>query len=537
MVDVAQSVESRVVIPVVVGSSPIVHPTPPSLQAVARPVPSGAASFGRLLREFILGASLALATIVAGSALAADIEAAPSDGSAPGVATASVNTSAGFSRVTVPEDPPPLAGIDLTTPPDDLWQRIRNGFGMPDLNNSLVANRQAWYLNRPDMLHRIFERSRKYLYHIVGELEKRGMPTELALLPIIESAYNPLAYSRARALGMWQFIPSTGKNYRLEQNWWLDQRRDIVASTSAALDYLQTIYEMHGDWHLALASYNWGEHAVARAIAKNEAQHLPTDYSSLTMPGETKYYVPKLQAIKNIIAHPELFGLKLEPIPNRPYFGVTETPGRMDVTLAARLAEIPVDEFIALNPAYHRPVMNGSKGSVIALPTDKVDIFNSNLQRYEAEDRPLSAWQTYTLKKGEKLDTVAARHGLPTARLKQMNGIGPKTKVVPGYTLLVPGRDAQIATAQLAGKLPAMPPEPVKVAPAKGGKKGAAKGKPVAKVPAKGKTATAKASTKGAAKGSTKAKAVAAAKARQGAAAAHPAHPAHKQPAPKKPVQ
>ena len=214
----------------------------------------------------------------------------------------------------VRDDLPPIPTIDLTTPPDDLWQRMRNGFAMPDLDSPLVADRQAWYLNRPDLLKRIFERSRRYLHHIVGELEKRGMPTELALLPIVESSFNPLAYSSARALGMWQFIPSTGKSYKLQQNWWFDQRRDIVASTSAALDYLQYIYEMHGDWHLALASYNWGEGAVGRAIAKNQARGLPTDYLSLKMPGETRYYVPKLQAIKNIIAQPQLFRFPTGPI-------------------------------------------------------------------------------------------------------------------------------------------------------------------------------------------------------------------------------
>ena len=191
----------------------------------------------------------------------------------------------------VKDELPPLPTIDLTTPPDDLWQRVRNGFSMPDLDSPLVADRQAWYLNRPDLLKRIFERSRRYLHHIVEELEKRGMPTELALLPVVESSFNPLAYSSARALGMWQFIPATGKTYKLQQNAWFDQRRDIVASTGAALEYLQTIYEMHGDWHLALASYNWGENAVGRAVEKNRRMGLPTDYAHLKMPTETAYYL------------------------------------------------------------------------------------------------------------------------------------------------------------------------------------------------------------------------------------------------------
>jgi len=371
----------------------------------------------------------------------------------------------------VKDDLPPMPTIDLTTPPDDLWQRMRNGFSMPDLDSPLVADRQAWYLNRPDLLKRIFSRSRLYLHHIVGELEKRGMPTELALLPIIESSFNPLAYSSARALGMWQFIPATGKTYKLQQNWWFDQRRDIVASTSAALDYLQYIYEMHGDWHLALASYNWGEGAVGRAIAKNRAKGLPTDYQHLNMPGETRYYVPKLQAIKNIIAQPELFGITLEPIPNRPYFGTVERTGDMDIALAARLAEIPVEEFIALNPAYSRPVMPTSANSPMVLPADKVQTYLSNLQSHEAQDKPLSAWHTHNLKKGEKLDGIAKLYGISAARLKQLNGINARTKIGPGFTLLVPDKDA-LGQESIAARLPQTPANPPRAAKSKKGKGG-----------------------------------------------------------------
>jgi len=371
----------------------------------------------------------------------------------------------------VKDDLPPIPTIDLTTPPDDLWQRMRNGFSMPDLDSPLVADRQAWYLNRPDLLKRIFERSRRYLHHIVDELEKRGMPTELALLPIVESSYNPLAYSSARALGMWQFIPATGKTYKLQQNAWFDQRRDIVASTSAALDYLQTIYEMHGDWHLALASYNWGENAVGRAVEKNRAKGLPTDYQHLKMPLETSYYVPKLQAIKNIIAQPQLFGISLDPIPNRPYFGTVERSGNMDIALAARLAEIPVEEFIALNPAYSRPVMPTSANSPLVLPAEKVQTFLANLQDHEAQDKPLSAWLTYNLRKGEKLDSVAARYHISTARLKQLNGINARTRIVPGLALLVPGKDA-VGYESLAARLPQTPASPPRAVKSKKGKAG-----------------------------------------------------------------
>lgn len=362
----------------------------------------------------------------------------------------------------VRDEGPSIPTIDLTTPPDDLWQRLRNGFSMPNLESPLVADRQAWYLNRPDLLRRIFERSRRYLHHIVEQLEARGMPTELALLPVVESSFNPLAYSSARALGMWQFIPATGKTYNLKQNAWFDQRRDIVASTDAALDYLQTIYEMHGDWHLALASYNWGENAVARAVAKNKAKSLPTDYSSLKMPAETAYYVPKLQAIKNIVAAPQVFGITLDPIPNRPYFATVERSENMDIALAARLAETPIEEFIALNPAYSRPVMPGDARSPLVIPADKLDTYLANLQDHEAQDKPLSHWLTYTLKKGESLDSVAKRHGISTVRLKQLNGITRRTRVKPGLALLVPGKNAAGYEA-LAARLPQTPEKPPRV--------------------------------------------------------------------------
>jgi len=354
---------------------------------------------------------------------------------------------------------------------------------MPDLASPLVADREAYYLNRPDMLRLITQRSRKYLFHIVEELEQRGMPTELALLPIVESAYNPMAYSSSRALGMWQFIPSTGRNYKLDQNWWRDERRDIIASTTAALDYLQNLYEMHGDWHLALASYNWGENAVARAIARNQAQGLPTDYASLRMPTETRYYVPKLQALKNIIAQPELFGFLLDPLPNRPYFGTVGLPGDMDVALAAQLAEMPVKDFIALNPAYQRPMIHGEKDTQLVLPQDKLATFNANLKSYTDQSKPLATWRTYQLKPREGLADVAKRYKLSLAGLKRLNGIGPRTRVRPGLNLLVPGPEARLPE-QLLNELPKEPAEPRKAGrhgkhktTAKGHHRSAAKGK------------------------------------------------------------
>ena len=347
-----------------------------------------------------------------------------------------------------------MAPIDRTAPIDDLWQRVRYGFAMPDLDNALVRTQTRYYATRPDYLQRIFDRGRLYLYHIVEEIERRGLPSELALLPMVESAFNPMAYSRAHASGLWQFIPGTGKRFELEQNWWYDARRDIVDSTNAALDYLEKLYEMHGDWQLALASYNWGENAVARAIAKNRAAGKPTDYESLAMPSETRNYLPKLQALKNIIANPEPFGIDIGPIPNQPYFATVTKLRDIDVQLAARLAEMPVEEFIALNPGFSRPVIRASVTPRIVLPADKVDVFHDNLERLG--EKSLVSWKTYHPKPGETFDSIANKHAMSVAQLKEVNGIAARQKQVPRL-LVVPTKDATVR------KLPIMyaPPIPV----------------------------------------------------------------------------
>ena len=332
--------------------------------------------------------------------------------------------------------------LDLTARTDDVWDRIRNGFAIPNLISPLVVERQAWFLARPEYFVRTLERSGMYRFHIVEELEKRGMPTELALLPFIESAYNPMALSTSRASGIWQFIPSTGKQYNLRQDWWRDERRDILASTEAALTYLQTIYEMQGDWHLALASYNWGENAVKRAMDKNRAQGMPTDYLSLAMPDETRYYVPKLQAVKNIIAHPELFGITLPRIVNQPYFATVQNRRDLDIRTAAKLAGMPVAEFRALNPSFNRQVMTGP--TTLLLPADKTAAFESNLASH-----PESAinWRPYTLSRGDRLDKVAKRFGMSVADLREVNGLGPTVNVKPGQTVLVRAGGADVRQA------------------------------------------------------------------------------------------
>jgi membrane-bound lytic murein transglycosylase D len=353
----------------------------------------------------------------------------------------------------------PLRGVtrlDHTVPPDDLWVRIRRGFAMPDINNKLVQRQMAYYVARPDYLQRVFDRSRLYLYHITEEVEKRGMPTEIVLLPMVESAFNPMAYSRAHASGLWQFIPGTGKRYDLAQNYWYDGRRDIIESTNAALDYLTKLYKMHGDWQLALASYNWGEGAVGRAIAKNRAAGKPTDYLSLKMPAETQNYLPKLQALKNIIANPEPFGISLDPIPNQPYFAEYTGLRDIDVQLAAELAEMPVNEFIALNPGFSRPLIRAAVTPRIVLPADKVDVFHDNLAKLEGS---LVSWKTYHPKKGETFESIAKKHGMTVGQLKEVNGIQARSRAVPDL-LVVPVSNTSAATMS---KLPLMyaPPIPV----------------------------------------------------------------------------
>ncbi len=337
--------------------------------------------------------------------------------------------------------PPPVAepsGPIVAADPGDVWDRIRSGFALPDLATKPVATATRWYQDRPDYIDRMASRASLYLYHIVEEVEKRGMPTELALLPFIESAMQPEAESHARASGLWQFIPSTGKRYALEQNVWKDERRDIVESTRAALDYLQELHDEFGDWHLALAAYNMGEGGLARAIARNRRAKKPTDYASLRLPRETQFYVPKLQAIKNIVRDPQAHGITLPAIRNEPYF-VTITKTRdIDVTTAAELAEMPLEQFLALNPSFNRPVILGAAQPTLLLPADRVETFRSNLAAYEATGQPLASWTAYTLKPNETLAKVAERAGISEQKLREANRVPPRYKLAAGSTILIP---------------------------------------------------------------------------------------------------
>jgi membrane-bound lytic murein transglycosylase D len=321
----------------------------------------------------------------------------------------------------------------------DLWERIRKGFAMQELPTPLVAEKEKFYTTKPEYLQRMFGRGGRYLFHIVEEVEKRGLPTELALLPFIESAMNPVAMSSAKAAGLWQFIPSTGKQYNLNQNFWVDNRRDVVQSTRAALDYLQKIYALHGnDWFLALASYNWGEGSVGRAIKKNKAAGKPTDYLSLDMPNETRHYIPKLIAIKNILANSKEMGVALPPLPNRAYFVTIEKTRPIDLKLAAKFAGMSVEDFVALNPAHNRPVIAASKNNEIKIPADKLKGFISAVEEHSDAQRVFATWQPHTMQPGESLESLATKGNVTVAELRKANGLRAETRVVAGTRIIAP---------------------------------------------------------------------------------------------------
>src|SRR6185437_14456957 len=338
----------------------------------------------------------------------------------PAFALASSADSAGAEALAPQALPSAFDDVDDVPLPDpDLWERIRLGFELEPLDSPLVAEQEDWYASRPDYIKRFVDRGSLYLHYIVEQVEKRHMPTEIALLPVIESAFTPKAASRAKASGLWQFIPSTGRNFGLKQTWWVDNRNDVVAATDAALNYLQRLHDQFGSWELALAAYNCGEGCVSRAIAWNQKRGLPTDYLSLTrLPPETRSYVPKLMAVKNIVLSPATYGVELESLPDQPYFTQVEAPAKIDVKVAAQLAGMTEEEFVALNPASRKPVAVASSGNTLVLPLDKADTFRENLENY---DKPLVSWTTYNARRGESLDAIARKHGLSAGQLRAVN--------------------------------------------------------------------------------------------------------------------
>ena len=321
---------------------------------------------------------------------------------------------------------------------NDLWERIRKGYSMPDLDTDLVHEREQWYSSKGEYLSRTTERSSKYLYYIVEELENRKMPTELALLPFIESSFNPQAVSSAKASGMWQFMPKTGKNFDLKQNAFRDDRRDVLASTRAALDYLQKLYLQFGDWHLALAAYNWGEGNVTKAIQRSKNAGLSGAYTELNMPVETRFYIPKLQAVKNIVKNPSSFGIKLSDIPNHPYFQTVPLPRDMDVRVAAHLADVTMEDFTALNPSAHLPVLLAGGTPQILLPWDNAEIFQRN---YEAFGGKLASWTAWVAPTTMKVSEAAKKFKMSETDFRTLNSIPPKMLIKAGSALLVPRGD------------------------------------------------------------------------------------------------
>ena len=386
--------------------------------------------------KFLIAACLAGSLFLVGCA--STTPPVSSDQLRPGPAgnpTRAASSQAALSPITQGEIGTSNAVVPLA-PPADMWERIRRGFKMPNLEGDLVRDREQWYASRPDYIERMTGRSNKYLFHIVEELERRDMPTELALLPFVESAFNPQAVSSARAAGMWQFMPATGSDYQLKRNIFRDDRRDVLASTRAALDYLQKLYGMFGDWQLALAAYNWGEGSVSRAIAKNQRLGLPTGYTDLSMPAETRQYVPKLQAIKNIVANPQQFSAELPPIGNHPYFQSVTLTRDLDVELAARLADVRLEDFRALNPAAHKPVLLAAGTPQILLPWDNAAVFKRNFEAYR--DGQYASWTAWTVPGTMTVAEAAERAGMSPYDLRTVNNVPPRMLIKGGSTLIIP---------------------------------------------------------------------------------------------------
>jgi len=359
-------------------------------------------------------------------------------------------------------------------PSSNLWIRIRDGYEMEPTNSPLEIEQIRWLSARPDYVNRSMTRSSRYLFYIVQEVNARGMPTEIALLPFVESAFNPQANSRAKAMGIWQFMPATGKDFQLTQNVFRDERRDLLQSTDAALDYLQRLHTQFGSWELALAAYNWGAGNIAKAQKRNAAAGLPTDYESLQLPVETRNYVPKLMAYRQIVLDPGAYGITLPDLENHPYFVAVDVGSDIDVALAIKLAEIPAEEFHVLNPSFNKPVILSAANQQILLPFGHAEVFQENLKNYS---KPLSSWTAVQVGKTESADQAAKTLGVDPEVLREVNGIPKSMRIRAGSTIIIPKTsrrlgDISVAMAENASlsleKPP--PPQPKCAKPPKGSK-------------------------------------------------------------------
>jgi membrane-bound lytic murein transglycosylase D len=319
---------------------------------------------------------------------------------------------------------------------DDIWDRIRAGFAMPESDHARVLSARSWYQRHPAYMDRVATRARPYLHYIVEQVEARGMPMEIALLPVVESAFDPYAYSHGRAAGLWQFIPATGRQYGLKQNWWYDGRRDVIESTRAALDYLEYLHRFFGgDWLLALAAYNAGEGNVQRAVRRNQAAGRPTDFFSLQLPAETRGYAPKLLALRDLVADPDAFGVSVLPIANEPYLAVVETGGQLDLALAARLADMELTDLYLLNPGFNRWAMDPDGPYRLVVPKDHADRIRTTLAGVPDTERV--TWAQHRVAPGDTLGVLARRYRTTVAELQRLNNLnGSMIRV--GHNLLVP---------------------------------------------------------------------------------------------------
>ncbi len=323
--------------------------------------------------------------------------------------------------------------------PRDLWSRLRDRFALdPSSERKRVKAELTWLVKNPAYVGRVIHRSRRYLHYILGELEARDIPTEIALLPIVESAFDPFAYSHGRAAGLWQFIPGTATRYGLRRDWWVDERRDVIASTRAALDYLEALKRrFKGDWLLALAAYNSGEGTVWKAMlrAKTPADGGPADFWSLRLPLETRTYVPRLLALAILVNDPAAYGLSLEPLADLPYFGIVDTGSQIDLKRAASLAAIELEELYWLNPGFNQFATHPDGPHRLLLPTASVAHFSDALASLPPEER--IAWKRYVVKSRDTLSHIAMRNHVSTSTLRRVNGLRGDF-IRDGQALLIP---------------------------------------------------------------------------------------------------
>ncbi len=320
--------------------------------------------------------------------------------------------------------------------PDDVWQRLRDNFSLPAQNNPRLDQQLRWYAKNPDYMKRVSERAAPYMYYIVEMAEKMQIPSEIALLPIVESAFKPFAYSHGRASGIWQFIPATGKRFGLKQDWWYDGRRDVYASTIAAYELLTKLQkQFKGDWLLALAAYNSGERNVHRAIRKNKRRGKPTDFWNLKLPAETRAYVPKLLALKRIVAEPDKYNIQLTKIENKPYFEKVATHSQIDLALVAKLAELPLDDVYKLNPAFNRWATSPNGPHYILLPITQATLFKEKLAALPKKQR--IRWVRHKIRKGETISTIANKYHTSISSIKRVNRLH-RNFLRAGHSLTIP---------------------------------------------------------------------------------------------------